>query len=383
MSDKTGKNILALMGALDGHIAGMIEILKDLVSLGHNVTCFVLEKFENRVKNIGAKLKIIPTPHIILPPNAPKIAMNSFTLAHCYDIIIEDGIKTKEKYDYLIADSFFDYNVINQYYKIENIISTFIFPISIEKKFLYETEEGRKKAFIRINKKYNINIRDFIRMHYFPDAKYKFMLTSKYFHPDSPVINDDSFYFLGPSIEEKRQEISIDFKKDENKKLIYISLGTVFNENIDFYKKCIKTFENSKEFQIIMNIGQKCEVKDLGELPGNIAAFNFVPQIKILKETDIFITHGGINSVNEAIFEKLPLIVIPQNLDQIDNAKQIEKIKAGISLDINNITPEILKKAINNFIENKETLKKGVEKIRQSFIKSRKERKKIYEKIFG
>ena len=136
------------MGTFDDHIAGMIEIIKDLVSLRHNVTCFVLEKFENRVKNIGAKLKIIPTPHIILPPNAPKIAMNSFTLAHCYDIIIEDGIKTKEKYDYLIADSFFDCNTINQFYKIENIISTFIFPISIEKNFYSKRKKVERKLLL-------------------------------------------------------------------------------------------------------------------------------------------------------------------------------------------------------------------------------------------
>ena len=132
-----------------------------------------------------------------------------------------------------------------------------------------------------------------------------------------------------------------------------------------------------------MSIGKYFEVKDLGDFPENIFAFNYIPQIKILKETGIFITHGRINSINEAIFmNKLPVIIIPQDLDQIDNAKQIEKLQAGIFLDNNNINPEILGNAVNNFIGNKEKFKNGVEKISQSFIESREERKKVYKKIF-
>ena len=236
---------------------------------------------------------------------------------------------------------------------------------------------------ILVNKKYNIILRDFFRMHYFPDSKYKFMLTSKLFHPESKIINDESFYFLGPSIEERTEENNIDFKKDENKKLIYISLGTIFSFNLGIYKKCIKALGNSKDFQVIMSIGKYNEVRDLGDLPENIFAFNYVPQIKILKETDIFITHGGINSINESIFmQKLPVIVIPQDLDQIDNAKQIEKLQAGIYLDNNNISPEIILQAVDNFIKNKEKFKSGVEQISQSFIEARKKRKTVYEKIF-
>ena len=386
MSDKTGKNILALMGVYDGHISGMIEIVKDLVSLGHNATCYVLEKYENRVKKSGAKLKVIPNPEIKLPPQAPQVAMAAYLIAYVIDKVIGDGLKSKEKYDYLLADSFFDANTINKFYKIKIVISVFIFPIGDANKFKFITEndQNRGRGFIPINKKYNIVLRDLLRVHYFPDSKYKFILTSKLFHPQSKVINNNSFFFLGPSIEERSQEISIDFKKDENKKLIYISLGTIFNFDLDFYKKCIEAFGNSKEFQVIISIGKLHEVKELGKLPENISAFNFVPQIKILKITDIFITHGGINSINEAVFgNKLPVIIIPQELDQIDNGNKIEQLKAGICLNKDNITPEILRNAVNNFMKNLRRFKAGVEKICQSFIIARRERKKVYQIIFA
>ena len=65
MSTQNGKNILVLVGLFDGHIPGMIEIVKDLTSLGHNVTCYILDKFKDRLKNTGSKLKVFSIPQLM------------------------------------------------------------------------------------------------------------------------------------------------------------------------------------------------------------------------------------------------------------------------------------------------------------------------------
>ena len=39
-----------------------------------------------------------------------------------------------------------------------------------------------------------------------------------------------------------------------------------FNEALDFYKLCMKAFENS-EHTIVMSIGNKTNISDLGEIP--------------------------------------------------------------------------------------------------------------------
>ena len=78
MSTKNGKNILVLMGLFDGHISGMIEIVKDLTSLGHNVTCYILDKFKDRLKNTGSKLKVFSIPPINVPQYIQKKAVNIF-----------------------------------------------------------------------------------------------------------------------------------------------------------------------------------------------------------------------------------------------------------------------------------------------------------------
>ena len=43
MEDKKSKNILVVNGVLHGHFTGSVELVRELVSIGHNVTCYVLK----------------------------------------------------------------------------------------------------------------------------------------------------------------------------------------------------------------------------------------------------------------------------------------------------------------------------------------------------
>ena len=71
-----------------------------------------------------------------------------------------------------------------------------------------------------------------------------------------------------------------------------------------------------------MSIGKNINIKDLGDIPVNFNIYNHVPQLQVLKETDIFITHGGLNSINEGIIlQNLPFIIIPIFFDQFGNDK--------------------------------------------------------------
>ena len=391
MSERKGKNILFINGIFEGHISGIVELLKDLVSLGHTVTCYILDSFVDRLKNTGAKLIIyhIDKSDIRLPPKAPPIAVNMFIVYKAYEQILSEGIKSNEKYDYLIVDRFFDGRELNKIFKANTVITTYtcVFiskdsPKADINKDIYIQE--RIDFFKPLNAKYNLDIRDFKMIPFIADSQYKLILTSKFFNPDNYALTDKSFYFIGPSIENREIDYTFNFKKNENKKLIYISLGTIVHKKVDFYKKCIKTFGNSKEFQVIISVGKTLDIKEFGDLPDNIYAYNYLPQIQVLDYTDIFITHGGINSVYEALLLKnLPLIVVPAIADQFYNAEKIEKSGAGITLNIENVTSETLLNSVYELLKNKEKYKIGVNKLVESFKEARNERKKIYEELFS
>jgi MGT family glycosyltransferase len=78
------------------------------------------------------------------------------------------------------------------------------------------------------------------------------------------------FIFIGPSIGFGMPEVAFPFEElDSERPLIYASLGTVFNHNVDFFKDCIWAFGDS-EYQVVMSLGKGLPLSELG---GNTGQF--------------------------------------------------------------------------------------------------------------
>ena len=163
--------------------------------------------------------------------------------------------------------------------------------------------------------------------------------TSPEFQPCSETFSD-KYVFVGPSI----RPIENIFEKKSDK-LIYISMGTVINDSTEFYKKCIEALAN-KKYQVIMSVGNLINIEDLGAVPYNITISRFVDQIAVLSQADVFLTHCGMNSVNESLYYKVPLVMYPQTSEQDGLATRVEQLGAGIRLKYVNA------KSITETIEN-------------------------------
>jgi MGT family glycosyltransferase len=386
MEDKKSKNILMVNGILHGHFTGSVELVKELLALGHKVTCYVLDEFEERIKDVGAKIVVYHVDKNALkkeiPPGAPSAALVSIVFGRAYDQIFTLLSKDDSKYDYYIFDSFFDVKEMNKVlkYPLEKYIIYCSGPIFTDQDL---TDPGRRKGLEYANKKYNIELHDIVQTHYIPNQFKKLIFTTKLFHLRSEQA-DETCYFTGPFIEKRKIDENFKFTKDKNKKLIYISLGTIFNEQEKFYSNCIEAFKDSPEYQVVLSVGKSMDINKFKDAPKNFSIFSYVPQTQLLPDVDIFITHGGINSTQEGLSFGVPLIVIPQQYDQFDNAKRVEELEAGIALDRNKIeiTVDVLKDAVNKINTNREKYKKGIERILQSYKEARDNRKNIYGKIF-
>eukprot|EP00884_Botryococcus_braunii_P004526 jgi/Botrbrau1/14074/Bobra.182_3s0021.1 len=69
-------------------------------------------------------------------------------------------------------------------------------------------------------------------------------------------------------------------------------------------------------------------------LKAHMKVMEWLPQIDLLAQPKIkaFLTHGGINSVFEAMWYGVPLVVAPQRGDQPDNAVKVASQGAGLAL---------------------------------------------------
>ena len=147
-----------------------------------------------------------------------------------------------------------------------------------------------------------------------------------------------------------------------NKK-IYISLGTVNNYDIKFYKKCIDAFKNT-DIEVIMSVGKQTKIDLLGTIPENFVVKNSVNQIEVLQDIDLFITHCGMNSVNESLYYGVPMVLYPKQSEQGMVAKRVSELRAGVMLK--NINSKDIKETTLKVLNDKQ-YRTNAEKLGMSF----------------
>ena len=72
-------------------------------------------------------------------------------------------------------------------------------------------------------------------------------------------------------------------------------------------------------------------------------AHRSVPQLEVLARAALFITHGGVNSVNEALYTGTPMLVVPQGADQLLVAFRIAELGAGLSIRTEDVSVEVVR----------------------------------------
>ena len=184
--------------------------------------------------------------------------------------------------------------------------------------------------------------------------------TSPEFQPCSETFSE-KFAFVGPSIRPATEEI-----EKNRDKLIYISMGTVNNDMMPFYKSCISALSDT-DYQVIMSVGNLVSVDDFGKLPENISIFSHVDQIAVLEEADVFVSHCGMNSVSEGLYFEVPLVMLPQTSEQKGVAERVSQLGAGIKLDKSN--GALVLSAINKIL-NDSTYKEKAKRIAEGFKNS-------------
>lgn len=168
-----------------------------------------------------------------------------------------------------------------------------------------------------------------------------------------PFVNQikGNFKYVGASVPENRDAVSEHFNMSGNNPLVYISLGTVNNTNLNFFKSCVQAFSN-KPFDVIMSVGESSCIQELGPLPNNIQAYAHVPQLLLLSHASAFITHGGMNSLNEGLYYGVPLVIYPQQVEQAFNGRRFQRMGLAKLLGSGNPSAKDLYDAVVFVINN-------------------------------
>uniref|UniRef100_A0A0K0DMZ8 UDP-glucuronosyltransferase n=1 Tax=Angiostrongylus cantonensis TaxID=6313 RepID=A0A0K0DMZ8_ANGCA len=137
--------------------------------------------------------------------------------------------------------------------------------------------------------------------------------------------------------------------------LVVFSFGSVtpsYKMPLEWKRAFLAAFKNFPEHHFVM----KYEGTDLQDhLPSNVHAFKWLPQADLLAhaKTKALISHGGYNSLQEAIIAGVPLITIPLFGDQPKNAKLAEKHGIAVNLKKENLTVDAVMKALEKLLSDK------------------------------
>ncbi len=156
--------------------------------------------------------------------------------------------------------------------------------------------------------------------------------------------------FIGSRSEFEHEDEDILFSNARTRYtyIIYISLGTLHvkhskgRSNV-FFERMLSIAKMKPDTLFVISLGGEKLSWEV-DTPVNVRIEENVSQCYLLGKVDLFITHGGVNSIIESIFQVCPMLVIPLNKfsDQNGNAAKVEYYQLGQRLHLEHSVSEIL-----------------------------------------
>ncbi|MFE6615202.1 nucleotide disphospho-sugar-binding domain-containing protein [Amycolatopsis sp. NPDC057786] len=128
------------------------------------------------------------------------------------------------------------------------------------------------------------------------------------------------FSFVGPLIAPVTTE---DCPAPDGPTLL-VSPGTVFARTPEFFRRIARAFSGTEWTVLIAT--SHTPPSALGPLPDNVIARRWLPQRQLLPRVDAFLTHGGMNSVQEALAHGARMLVAPRSREQRATARRLAEL---------------------------------------------------------
>lgn len=237
----------------------------------------------------------------------------------------------------------------------------------------WESNAVSRRARQEIKELYNFDVfahGSFLEF-YSPDQNIVTTCKSLYTGPKTPLQQERfghfSFECVGPLLNPKILRLSnaelthsaapmlpreVDAARAAGRRILYVSAGTVatgrlWNEKFGpkglsnglsectgkeliqlLYRTVFEAFGGAEDVLLVVSTAREDALEGL-DLPNNLVARPSLPQLELLPKCHAFITHGGANSMHEALTFGVPMVVVPIFGDQPSNADAVRRAWCG------------------------------------------------------
>ena len=283
-----------------GHTNPTLGVVRELISRGHQIWYYSYNMMREKIESTGATFISCDDYDMEQKLNEKDAVRVGKDMAFSTKILVDTTLALDDKVcremaelkpDCIVADSMAIWGkAVAHKLNIPFVSSTTTFAFNqysakVMKqglgdlfKMLFSIPKTSKQIKRLQDKGYPVkNILDIIGS---DDNTHTIVYTSAEFQPCSETFSE-KYAFVGPSIRPATDEI----EKKRNK-LIYISMGTVNNDMMPLYKRCMSALADT-DYQVIMSVGNLVSIEEFGALPENISVFSHVDQIAVLQQADV------------------------------------------------------------------------------------------------
>ncbi|MFE6364503.1 macrolide-inactivating glycosyltransferase [Streptomyces sp. NPDC057806] len=345
--------------AAHGHVNPSLEVIRELVARGHRVTYAIPPAFAEKVAETGAEPKLWNS---TLPgPDADPEAWGS-TLLDNVEPFLADAIQAlpqlAEAYrgdepDLVLHDiTAYPARVLAHRWGVPavslspNLVAWEGYEEEVAEPMWAEpkrTERGRA-YYARFHAWLEENG---ITLH--PDRfagrpDRSLVLIPKALQPNADRVDESVYSFVGACQGDRGAEGEWQ-RPAGAEKVVLVSLGSSFTKQPGFYRECVKAFGELPGWHLVLQIGRHVDPAELGDVPANVDVRSWVPQLAVLKQADLFVTHAGAGGSQEGMATATPMIAVPQAVDQFGNAEMLQALGVARQLSTEEATAEALREA--------------------------------------
>jgi UDP:flavonoid glycosyltransferase YjiC (YdhE family) len=124
---------------------------------------------------------------------------------------------------------------------------------------------------------------------------------------------------------------------------VYAALGTIAHAMPGVFETILEALRD-EDLNLILAVGQ--DPAAFGPQPPNVHLERHLPQTRLLPRCDVFISHGGFNSVKEALSCGVPLVVVPIMSDEPYSAERCAALGIGRAVMPAERTPDAIGDAV-------------------------------------
>ncbi|WP_320776920.1 macrolide-inactivating glycosyltransferase [Streptomyces sp. CRN 30] len=369
----TSRSHIAMFSvAAHGHVNPSLEVIRELVARGHRVTYAIPPLFAEKVAETGAEPKLWNS---TLPgPDAPPEAWGT-TLLDNVEPFLADAIQALpqliEAYegdepDLVLHDiTSYPARVLAHRWGVPaislspNLVAWEGYEQEVGEPAWEEplkTERGqayyaRFHAWLEENG---------ITRH--PDPfvgrpDRSLVLIPKALQPNADRVDERAHTFVGACQGDRTAEGGWE-RPAGAERVVLVSLGSAYTKQPAFYRECVKAFGDLPGWHVVLQVGQHVDAAELGELPDSVEVRSWVPQLAVLRQADLFVTHAGAGGSQEGLATATPMIAVPQAVDQFGNADMLRSLGVARRLDTEEATAEALRTAALALLDDPEVARR-------------------------